>query len=127
MHVLFAQTLSRLRHEKGVSQREASQALGISQALLSHYENGIREPGLAFVVKACDYYGVSADHLLGRVQGRISPDGESSGNVYDTAVLIRAADTIANACAEVCRKDPEMELLFRRMVSTMFRDLGKNR
>lgn len=35
--------------------------LGISQALLSHYENGIREPGLAFVVKACDYYGVSAD------------------------------------------------------------------
>jgi transcriptional regulator with XRE-family HTH domain len=62
----FSRTLSLLRQEKGVSQRTASTALGISQALLSHYENGIREPGLAFVVKACDYYGVSADYLLGR-------------------------------------------------------------
>ena len=32
-----------------MSQRKAAADLGISQALLSHYENGIREPGLAFV------------------------------------------------------------------------------
>ena len=44
MQVRFAQTLSQLRHEKGVSQRQAAQALEVSQALLSHYENGIREP-----------------------------------------------------------------------------------
>ena len=61
----FSRTLSLLRKEKGASQREAAGALGISQALLSHYENGIREPGLAFVTKACDYYHVSADYLLG--------------------------------------------------------------
>ena len=66
----FSRTLSLLRQEKKVSQRTAAQALGISQALLSHYENGIREPGLAFVVKACDYYGVSADFLLGRTLSR---------------------------------------------------------
>ena len=45
----FSRTLSLLRQEKGISQRKAAAALGISQALLSHYENGIREPGLAFV------------------------------------------------------------------------------
>ena len=61
----FSRTLSLLRQEKGVSQRLAAGELGISQALLSHYENGIREPGLAFVVRACDYYGVSADFILG--------------------------------------------------------------
>ncbi len=66
----FSRTLSLLRQEKGVSQRTAATALGISQALLSHYENGIREPGLLFVVKACDYYGVSADFLLGRTLSR---------------------------------------------------------
>lgn len=66
----FSRTLSLLRQEKKVSQRTAAQALGISQALLSHYENGVREPGLAFVVKACDYYGVSADFLLGRTLTR---------------------------------------------------------
>ena len=63
-------SMSLLRQEKKVSQRTAADALGISQALLSHYENGVREPGLAFVVRACDYYGVSADFLLGRTLTR---------------------------------------------------------
>ena len=62
----FCANLSRLRREKGVSQRKAASDLQISQALLSHYENGAREPGLAFVCRACDYYGVTADYLLGR-------------------------------------------------------------
>ena len=62
----FSRTLSLLRQEMGISQRKAAAALGISQALLSHYENGAREPGLGFVCRACDYYGVSADYLLCR-------------------------------------------------------------
>jgi len=66
----FARSLSLLRQEKGVSQRAAAKDLGISQALLSHYENGVREPGLAFVRRACDYYRVSADFLLGRTLSR---------------------------------------------------------
>ena len=39
--------------------------MGISQALLSHYEKGIRECGLDFVVRAAQYYHVSTDYLLG--------------------------------------------------------------
>ena len=62
----FPETLSALRREKNINQRTAAADLGISQALLSHYENGAREPGLGFVCRACDYYGVSADYLLGR-------------------------------------------------------------
>ena len=62
----FPETLSALRREKNINQRTAAAELGISQALLSHYENGAREPGLSFVCRACDYYGVSADYLLGR-------------------------------------------------------------
>ena len=78
----FSKKLSLLRQEKGVSQRTAATDLGISQALLSHYENGIREPGLPFVVRACDYYHVSADYILGRT---LSRDGAmiSSDEVYD--------------------------------------------
>ena len=80
----FSRTLSLLRQEKGVSQRKAAAELGISQALLSHYENGIREPGLAFVTRACDYYHVSADYLLGRT---LSRDGSiiEAGDVYDSS------------------------------------------
>ncbi len=78
----FSRSLSLLRQERGVSQRAAAKELGISQALLSHYENGVREPGLAFVVKACNYYHVSADFLLGRT---LSRDGTTIGpeELYD--------------------------------------------
>ena len=66
----FPRTLSLLRQEKKLSQKKAAEALGISQALLSHYENGVREPGLSFVVRAADFYGVSCDYLLGRTMSR---------------------------------------------------------
>ena len=66
----FHTTLSALRKERNINQRKAASDLNISQALLSHYENGIREPGLGFVCKACDYYGVSADYILGRCETR---------------------------------------------------------
>ena len=67
----FNAILSSLRREAGLSQRQAASDLGVSQALLSHYENGAREPKLEFVVKVCDYYGVTADYILGRSQARI--------------------------------------------------------
>ena len=66
MQESFPQILCRLRKERHLNQRTAAAALHISQALLSHYENGLREPGLGFVDAACRYYGVSADYLLGR-------------------------------------------------------------
>ncbi len=66
MELKFPDILTSLRAERGISQRKAAADLGISQALLSHYENGLREPRLDFVVRACDYYGVSADYMLGR-------------------------------------------------------------
>lgn len=81
----FSRTLGLLRTERGISQRKAAQELGISQALLSHYENGIREPGLAFVTKACDYYHVSADYLLGRTSSR-------DGAMIDADTLYDASD-----------------------------------
>ena len=51
MNAEFSRTLSLLRQEKGVSQRTAAGVLGISQALLSHYENGIRGSVLALLSK----------------------------------------------------------------------------
>ena len=66
MSKAFAENMGALRRASGQSQREAAAGLKISQALLSHYENGAREPGLDFVVRVCDYYGVTADFLLGR-------------------------------------------------------------
>lgn len=81
----FARTLALLRRERGISQRQAASALGVSQALLSHYENGLREPGLNFVVKACDFYNVSADFLLGRTLSRDGTTILDADSLYDVS------------------------------------------
>ena len=62
----FNRIIKLLRNERGITQKQAADDLGVSQALLSHYEKGIRECGLDFVVRVADYYGVSCDYLLGR-------------------------------------------------------------
>lgn len=62
----FPRILTLLRKERGISQKQAAAELNISQALLSHYEKGIRECGLDFVVRTADFYNVSCDYLLGR-------------------------------------------------------------
>ena len=88
MNSEFPRILTLLRKERGISQKKAASELGISQALLSHYEKGIRECGLDFVVRAADYYNVSCDFLLGRSPERSGttlsiediPDAEVSAN-----------------------------------------------
>lgn len=66
----FPRILTLLRKEKGLSQKEAATRLEVSQALLSHYEKGIRECGLDFIIRVADEYNVSTDYLLGRTSDR---------------------------------------------------------
>ena len=69
----FPRIITFLRKERGISQKQVAADLDISQALLSHYEKGIRECGLDFLVKLAEYYEVSCDYLLGRtVQRRLA-------------------------------------------------------
>jgi transcriptional regulator with XRE-family HTH domain len=75
----FARMISLLRKERRLSQKQVAGDLDISQALLSHYEKGIRECSLTFLVKLADYYQVSCDYLLGRAN---DPEGKTI-NVED--------------------------------------------
>lgn len=114
----FSRSLALLRKERGISQRTASKELGISQALLSHYENGVREPGLAFVSKACDYYNVSADFLLGRT---LSRDGTT---ILDAETLHDASEDKDNVLRGSVMATLSKKLLVNS-VSMLFDLLGK--
>lgn len=81
MSAEFSSKLLLLRQNAGLSQKQAATDLGISQALLSHYEKGIRECSLDFVVRAAEYYGVSSDYMLG------VGSAEKSGALSDDSPL----------------------------------------
>ncbi|MCD7873019.1 MAG: helix-turn-helix transcriptional regulator [Clostridiales bacterium] len=104
----FASILSQLRKERGSSQKKAAADLGISQALLSHYERGIRECGLDFVIKCSEYYGVTTDYLLGVSKNRYGMDEEYLLNLSDDgensamATLLQGARILTDTAASCC-------------------------
>ncbi len=100
MSKAFAQAISSLRRSRGLSQREVAAGLGVSQALLSHYETGAREPGLDFVARICDYYDVTADYLLGRSANPDSGGGALAARASALAAKLRELADQAERIAE---------------------------
>ncbi len=102
MSTVFSQILSSLRRSRGLSQRQVAEDLQVSQALLSHYENGLREPKFEFIIKTCDYYGVTADYLFGR--SRIPADfSEYFSDISEKSA--RELNLVIAACADIFKKD----------------------
>lgn len=104
----FPRIITFLRKERGLSQKQAAADLEISQALLSHYEKGIRECGLDFLIKAAEYYEVTTDYLLGRTLQRTnapSPaaeaDGEDGGKISGSMINQINRKVISSSCSVV--------------------------
>ena len=102
MNAAFSQRMLELRKKKNISQKQAAESLGVSQALLSHYEKGIRECGLDFLAKAAAYYEVSADYLLGLsdverpFKESFEDEDFSLDAEFRTSTLFRAASMLRN-------------------------------
>ena len=54
------------RTKTGASQVAVAKAIGISWRAYQRYEKGERIPTVPILVAICDYFGVTADYLLGR-------------------------------------------------------------
>jgi transcriptional regulator with XRE-family HTH domain len=61
----FASKLKKAREDTGFTQREVAKETGITQSVLARYETGKLEPNLEVLGILTDFYGVSADWLLG--------------------------------------------------------------
>ncbi len=113
---VFAEKITELRKTKGLSQKKVSQDLGISQALLSHYENGLRECGLDFVVNIANYYGVSCDFLLGNSNSTISLDEDPK--ISDIPEdLEMSTDTIVRASIAAATRMSKDDELMKYIIS----------
>lgn len=66
MDTIFGKRLKELREERGVSQPALAKELGVSRAIVSFWENGLREPTLSNLVALADYFDESIDYLAGR-------------------------------------------------------------
>ena len=60
----YLQRLKELRLDRGLSQKDIADYLGITVAAYSLYERGAREPNITTLKKLAAYFNVSLDYLL---------------------------------------------------------------
>lgn len=61
----YYERLKQTREDRDISQATAAQALETTQQQIYKYENGLQEMTVKRFQKLCEYYGVSADYILG--------------------------------------------------------------
>lgn len=66
MGLPYQRRLRDLREDHDKTQQDIADILGTSQTMYARYERGANELPLRHLLKLADYYGVSADYLLGR-------------------------------------------------------------
>ena len=58
--------LKELRNQRGLTQTQIGELIGVSCVTIARYEAGEREPSNAKITKLADFFGVSVDYLMGR-------------------------------------------------------------
>lgn len=65
MDNVFGNRLKKLRTEKGYTQKEFAQLVGVSTSAIGMYEQGRREPENAVLTSMCKLLNTTPDYLIG--------------------------------------------------------------
>lgn len=87
----FEEKIVELRKQKGLSQEELAEQLGVSRQAVSRWELGQTLPDIPNLLQLCELFGVSADYL---VKDEEQAAVKSDQNAKTIARLIREREKI---------------------------------
>ena len=67
MEIKIGKSLKQARENENLSQRKLAQDTGINQQSISRWESGQRLPNILDLIKLANYYKISIDELIGRI------------------------------------------------------------
>ena len=79
---MFEQRLYRLRKERGISQEELADIVGVSRQAVQKWESGASQPNMDNLVAISTYFGVTLDYLLKGTQPPPAGDPPQTQTVY---------------------------------------------
>ncbi len=111
------QIIRDLREDHDLKQSDIAELLGTTQQYYSKYEAGKFELPVRFLMKLADFYGVSADYLLGRTEcPRVNPD---------LAAPVTNDYTVGRMIADVMSLDPDAREDVRKYITLHKKASGK--
>ncbi len=68
--MIFGERLKSLREEKGFTQQDIANILGVGRATIAGYETKGKQPDYEKLMKLAEFFNCSIDYLLGRTNQR---------------------------------------------------------
>ena len=115
---MIGEKIKSLREQNKKTQEDLAKYLGVAPQTVYKYEKGINEPDLSTTQKIADYFGITVDELLGRidddllsVQKRMKDnnisgffdldlDGYAKLSTEEKKTLIKQMNAMINICLE---------------------------
>ena len=91
----IADRIQSLRKQRGMSQEELADAVGVSRQAVSKWESEQATPDLDKVVIMSDIFEVTTDYLLKGIEPVSTPDHKTMADVIDQKVLTKKNSTRA--------------------------------
>ena len=100
---IFISRLDQARREKGLTQRELANRVGVTEVSMSRYVNGARVPKGPIVVNIAKALGVSVDYLVGTssVKKR-QTNADRIRNMSDEELAELITGSLNFDCADYC-------------------------
>lgn len=73
---MLEENIRAMRREKGLTQEQLAEVMGVSTASVSKWENGIAAPELSMLAALADYFEMSIDALIGHTVDKAQLDGK---------------------------------------------------
>lgn len=95
---MFSEQLKKLRNAKGVTQKELSEALFVSQQTVAKWETDRSTPNPEMIAKIARYFNISSDYLLELTD---TPTTEESKPKEETKFALFGGDAIDDITDEM--------------------------
>lgn len=84
----FSQIFKQLRLEKGLTQQELADKLGITKSAVSMYERGDRRPNFEIAEAITDFFHVDMNYLIGTTDKISKPAGDETDPAADKYLAV---------------------------------------
>lgn len=88
----FSQIVKQLRLERGLTQQELADMVGLTKVTISQYETGKRKPSFEMIEALADVFHVDMNYLLGFTDKISKPAGDETDPTTDKYLAVSLSE-----------------------------------
>lgn len=100
----IAKTITNKRKEKGITQDELANFIGVSKASVSKWETGLSYPDILLLPQLASYFNISLDELMGYEPQMTNEDISKLYNELSSEFSAKPFDEVMNRCRDIVKK-----------------------